>query len=154
VAQLVSNSIFWCCPGVQSSLGLLKQYFGDKKSVPFTTVHKHYNSPISPFKSMWSKNVSMLLIYNHTLPLSHYNGVCHLFRSVQNFYLLSCSSSTSSCSYSDIAMYTCTNKTFTGFTFNFKSMMLLLHTIFVKTFFILLLFTIIAAYVLTLSPLE
>lgn len=84
IVQLVSTSTSWCRPGVQSSLGLLKRCVGDEKSIPFTKVNKHYISLISPSKSMLSRNVSILLISNHTLSLSHYDGVCHLFRPLQN----------------------------------------------------------------------
>ena len=128
-------SISWCFPGLTPSRRLLKPWVGDGKSIRFTKVNEYLASLISPSEFTCCNNVCIWFMFKHTVSVPYYDGVRHTFpSSSRTSSITPYSSSTSSSSYSDVDMYTCTIKMLTGSACNLRAMILSLQTVFLTTF--------------------
>jgi len=110
VVHLVLTLIFWCFAVVHCSLSLPKPCVGDDRSVPFTQVDEHWQLcfllliPCGPVMFQYDISPSTLF---HSPIMTVF--VLPFPPSERILLLILYSSSSSSCLYSKVGMYTCTN---------------------------------------------
>lgn len=141
VVQLVLTLI-WGFPGVQCSVGLLKPCVVDDKAIPSTNIDEHLTCLRNPSQSVSSRNVSVWFFTIHTVPVSHFDGVCLTFSILfKNFFSYIVHFVHMVILIFDIGMYTWTNEILAGSVFNSRTMILSLHTVFLTSFHTLLVCT-------------